>query len=129
MASYVTARKRAENLGSSGKGTEHFWHSILHSVALLVLVPVFVFTFGSILGRPYAEAREALAHPFVALTVGLTLLVGLVHFRHGVQVVLEDYAHGTPRRVMIIAAICVTYLLLAIGLFAVARLALYPGPT
>ena len=54
----------------------------------------------------------------------LTLLVGLYHFRLGVQVVLEDYAHGTPRRVMIIAAICVTYAILAIGLFAVARIAL-----
>ena len=60
----------------------------------------------------------------VALVIGLTLLVGLVHFRHGVQVVLEDYAHGTPRRLMIIAAICVTYAILAVGLFAVARLAL-----
>ena len=124
MASFTTARKRAENLGASGAGTDHHWNNIVTSIALLVLVPLFVFTFGSILGRPYEEAREALANPFVALVIGLTLLVGLVHFRHGVQVVLEDYAHGTPRRLMIIAAICTTYAILAVGLFAVARLAL-----
>ena len=124
MVSFTTARKRAENLGASGAGTEHHWNNIVTSIALLVLVPLFVFTFGSILGLPYEEARVALAHPFVALVIGLTLLVGLVHFRHGVQVVLEDYAHGTPRRLMIIAAICVTYAILAVGLFAVARLAL-----
>ena len=124
MASYTTARKRAENLGSSGAGTEHHWNNIVTSIALVVLVPLFVFTLGPILGRPYDEVIVALAHPFVALVIGLTLLVGLVHFRHGVQVVLEDYAHGTPRRVMIIAAICVTYAILAVGLFAVARIAL-----
>jgi succinate dehydrogenase / fumarate reductase, membrane anchor subunit len=122
--SYVTSRKMAENLGASGDGTQHHWHNIVSSIALIVLVPLFIFTFGSVLGRPYDEALAALSHPFVALVIALTLLVGLYHFRLGVQVVLEDYAHGTPRRVMIIAAICVTYAILAIGLFAVARIAL-----
>ncbi|WP_210529174.1 succinate dehydrogenase, hydrophobic membrane anchor protein [Rubellimicrobium arenae] len=124
MASYTTARKRAENLGASGDGTHHHWTNIVTSVALVVLIPLFIFTFGVILGRPYEQAVAALRNPFVAILFGLTLLVGLVHFRHGVQVVLEDYAHGTPRRVMIIAAICVTYAILAAGLFAVARIAL-----
>ena len=124
MASFTTARKRAENLGASGAGTDHHWNNIVTSIALLVLVPLFVFTFGSILGRPYEEVVMALSNPFVAIVLALTLLVGLVHFRHGVQVVLEDYAHGTPRRLMIIAAICATYAILAVGLFAVARLAL-----
>lgn len=123
MASYTTARKRAENLGASGDGTHHHWTNIVTSVALVVLIPLFVFTFGAILGRPYEEVLRALSNPFVALLFGLTLLVGLVHFRHGVQVVLEDYAHGTPRRLMIIAAICATYAILAAGLLAVARLA------
>ena len=124
MASYTTARKRAENLGASGAGTEHHWHDIVTSLALVVLVPLFVFTFGSILGRPYEEVVVALANPFVAILFALTLLVGLYHFRLGVQVVLEDYAHGTPRRAMVIAAVCLTYLILAVGLFAVARIAL-----
>ena len=124
MASYLTARKRAENLGSSGKGTEHFWLMEVTSIALAVLTPFFIFTFGSILGRPYEEVLAALSNPFVAILLALYLLVGLYHFRHGVQVVLEDYAHGTPRRLMIIAAICATYAILAVGLFAVARLAL-----
>lgn len=123
MASFTTARKRAEDLGSSGDGTHHHWTMIVTSLALLVLVPVFIFTFGAILGLPYEEARAALANPSVALVIGLTLLVGLVHFRNGVQVVLEDYAHGLPRQLMVIAAVCLTYLLLAAGLLAVARLA------
>jgi succinate dehydrogenase / fumarate reductase membrane anchor subunit len=124
MASFTTARKRALNLGASGDGTHHHWTMIVTSLALVVLVPAFIFTFGAILGRPYEEARAALANPFVALVLGLTLLVGLVHFRNGVQVVLEDYAHGLPRQLMVIAAVCLTYLVLAAGLLAVLRLAI-----
>lgn len=121
---YLTPRKRARALGASGGGTGHHWHTIVTSVMLCGLVPLFIFTFGSILGRPHAEVVLALGRPFPAIVVGLTLLVGLVHFRHGVQVVLEDYAHGFPRKAMVIAAVCITYTILAIGLFAVARLAL-----
>lgn len=120
--SYLTPRKRAEALGSAKDGTWHHWNTIVSSVALLVLVPLFVFTIGPILGRPYPEAVASLSRPFVAIVVGLTLLVGLLHFRQGVQVVLEDYAKGATRKGLVIAAVCLTYALLAIGLLAVARL-------
>jgi succinate dehydrogenase / fumarate reductase membrane anchor subunit len=123
MTRFVTARKRAEALGASGGGTDHFWLMIVNSIALVVLVPLFVFTFGSILGRPYEEVVVALSRPFPALVIGLTLLVGLYHFRQGAQVVLEDYAHGLPRKLMVIAMVVATYAVLAVGLFAVARLA------
>ena len=122
--SYLTPRKRARALGSAHEGTTHHWHTLVTSVMLLGLIPTFVFTFGSILGRPYDEVLLALGRPFPALVIGLTLLVSLVHFRNGVQVVLEDYAHGFARKAMVIAAVCVTYTILAAGLFAVARLAL-----
>lgn len=124
MARYLTARKRAENLGASREGTHHHWHMIVTSIMLVGLVPAFVFTFGSILGLPYEEARAALSRPFPALVIGLTLLVGLIHFRGGFQVVLEDYAHGLPRKALVVAMVCATYTVLAVGLFAVARLAL-----
>jgi succinate dehydrogenase / fumarate reductase, membrane anchor subunit len=123
MTRFVTARKRAENLGASGGGTDHFWLMIVNSIALVVLAPLFVFTFGSILGRPYEEVLALLSRPFPALVIGLTLLVGLYHFRQGAQVVLEDYAHGLPRKLMVIAMVVATYAVLAVGLFAVARLA------
>ncbi|NAZ38200.1 succinate dehydrogenase, hydrophobic membrane anchor protein [Rubellimicrobium sp. CFH 75288] len=124
MGRFVTARKRAENLGASGAGTEHFWQMIVSSVALAVLLPVFAFTFGSILGLPYEAARAEMARPFPALVTALTLLVGLWHFRQGAQVVAEDYAHGLPRKALVIATVVITYGVLAVGLFAVARLAL-----
>lgn len=123
MIRFVTVRKRAEALGASGGGTDHFWLMIVNSIALLVLVPLFVFTFGSLLGRPHEEVVATLGRPFPALVIGLTLLVGLYHFRQGAQVVIEDYVQGLARRLLIAAMVIATYGVLAVGLFAVARLA------
>ncbi len=121
---FLTDRKRADGMGSAKTGTEHFWHMQISSVALLILVPLFIFTFGSILGAPYDEVVAYFARPFPAIICALTLIVGLVHFRNGAQVLIEDYVHGLARKICIIAVICLSYGALATGLFALIRLAL-----
>jgi succinate dehydrogenase / fumarate reductase membrane anchor subunit len=121
---YLTARKRAEGLGSAKSGTEHFWHMQMSSVALAVLVPLFIFTFGSILGGTHAEVVAYFARPFPAIVAALTLIVGFVHFKNGAQVMIEDYAQGAARRIAIIAVTCLSYAAIATGLFALIRLAL-----
>ena len=121
---YLTDRKRADGLGSSKTGTEHFWQMKVSSVALAVLIPLFVFTFGRILGAPYPEVLAYFARPFPAIITGLTLVVGLVHFKNGAQVMIEDYAQGSTRKALIIGATCLSYACMATGLFALIRLAL-----
>ncbi|NUB44378.1 succinate dehydrogenase, hydrophobic membrane anchor protein [Fertoebacter nigrum] len=121
---YLTDRKRAAGLGSSKSGTEHFWHMQISSVALLFLVPAFIFTFGSALGRRYEDVLDYYSHPFPAVVAALTLIVGLIHFKNGAQVMIEDYAHGITRKALIIAATCFSYCSIAIGLFALVKLAL-----
>ncbi|MFP4328520.1 MAG: succinate dehydrogenase, hydrophobic membrane anchor protein [Paracoccaceae bacterium] len=120
----LTARKRAEGLGSAKSGTTHHWHMILSSAGLIVLVPLFIFTFGQSLGRPHAEVIAYYQRPFPALVAALTLLVGFLHFKDGVQTMIEDYVHGMRQKVLIIAMICLSYAAAATGLFAIARLAL-----
>jgi succinate dehydrogenase / fumarate reductase membrane anchor subunit len=121
---FLTDRKRAAGLGSAKTGTEHFWKMQVSSVALLILVPLFVFSIGPILGAPHAEVVAYFARPVPALVAALALIVGLVHFRMGAQVLIEDYSGGLTRKSLVIAAICVSYGALAAGLFALARLAL-----
>ena len=121
---YMTDRKRAAGLGSAKSGTEHFWHMQVSSVALLFLIPAFIFTFGKVLGRKYEDVLEYYAHPFPAIVAALTLIVGMVHFKNGAQVLIEDYAHGVTRKALIIAATCFSYGSIAIGLFALIKLAL-----
>lgn len=121
---YLTDRKRAQGLGSAKSGTDHHYETQLTSAALVILIPLFVFTFGTILGQPYEIILVYYAQPFPALVAALTILVSMIHFRQGVQVLLEDYTRGETRHWGIMAAICVCYALAAAGLFALARLAL-----
>ena len=121
---FLTDRKRATGMGSAKEGTHHHWSMMVSSAGLLVLVPLFIFTFGPMLGQPHAEVVAYFARPFPAIIAALTILVGMMHFKNGVQVLIEDYVDGLMRKVLIIAMICVSYAAAATGLFAIARIAL-----
>lgn len=122
--SYLTDRKRASGTGSAKSGTEHHWSMTVSSGALLILIPLFVFTFGPMLGASYEEVTAYFARPFPAVVAGLTIVVTFKHFADGVQALLEDYVHGVAQKVSIIAMTCLSYAAMAFGLYAVVRLAL-----
>jgi succinate dehydrogenase / fumarate reductase membrane anchor subunit len=121
---FLTDRKRAVGMGSAKSGTEHHWQMIVSSVALTVLIPLFIFTYGYALGMSYAEAAAYYARPFPAIVGILTLLVGFLHFKGGVQTLIEDYVHGFARKALIIGSICLSYAAAAAGVFAIVRIAL-----
>ncbi|MFZ1728244.1 MAG: succinate dehydrogenase, hydrophobic membrane anchor protein [Albidovulum sp.] len=121
---YLTDRKRAIGLGSAGTGTEHHWHMQVSAVGLAILVPLFIFTFGCVLGGSYEEVTAYYARPFPAIVAALTIVVGFVHFKNGAQMMIEDYAQGLIRKVLIISATCLSYAAIATGLFALVKLAL-----
>ena len=121
---YLTDRKRATGLGSAKTGTEHHWAMTKTSVALLILMPLFVFNVGPMLGADYADVVAHFARPYPAIIAGLTLAVGWMHFKDGVQALIEDYTHGVTRKVLIVGMICLSYAAAATGVFAVLRMAL-----
>lgn len=121
---YLTDRKRAVGLGSAKTGVHHFWAMKVSSVALLILIPLFVFTFGPMLGAPHEEVVAYFARPFPAIVAALTMIVGFKHFSDGVRVMIEDYVHGGTRKYVIILMTCVSYGLMVTGLFAIAKIAL-----
>jgi succinate dehydrogenase / fumarate reductase membrane anchor subunit len=121
---YLTDRKRAIGRGSAKSGTEHFWAMKKSSFALLLLVPLFVFTFGPALGGTYEEILTYYSRPFPAIVMGLTLVVGFKHFNDGAQVAIEDYVHGLAQKVLLMSVMCLSYGAMAVGLFAIARIAL-----
>lgn len=121
---FLTDRKRATGLGSAKSGTEHHWSMTVSSGALLILIPLFVFTFGPMLGASYEEVTAYFARPFPAVVAALTIIVTFKHFAGGVQALIEDYVHGLSQKVAIIAMTCVSYAAMAVGLYAIVRLAL-----
>ncbi len=121
---FLTDRKRAVGMGASKTGTQHHWQMMVSSVALLILIPFFVFTFGSILGSSYEEVIAYYQRPFPAVVAILTMLIGFIHFRGGVQTLIEDYVQGFARKALIIGMICLSYAAAAFAVFAIIRIAL-----
>ncbi|RED14146.1 succinate dehydrogenase, hydrophobic membrane anchor protein [Pontivivens insulae] len=122
--SFITDRKRVDGLGSAKDGTEHAWRMKLSSIGLTILVPLFIFTFGAAYGGSYEDVLTYYSSPFPALVAALTLTVGWLHFKDGVQVLIEDYTHGLTRTGLIVAMTCLSYAMVAASLYAIVRLAL-----
>ncbi|WP_135449182.1 MULTISPECIES: succinate dehydrogenase, hydrophobic membrane anchor protein [Tabrizicola] len=121
---YLTPRKRAEGKGAAHAGTEHHWSMTVSAVGLAFLVPVWLYIFGSALGGTRAEVLETFARPFPAIVTALVLIVGMRHFAMGATTMIEDYARGTARRMLIIFVVSLAWVIAATGLFALARIAL-----
>jgi succinate dehydrogenase / fumarate reductase, membrane anchor subunit len=121
---YLTARKRAEGRGASGTGAEHHWAMTVTSVALAFLVPVWLYIFGSALGGTRDAVLQTFARPFPAILTALVLVVGMRHFAMGATTMIEDYARGTSRKLLVIGAVALAWVIAATGLFALARIAL-----
>jgi succinate dehydrogenase / fumarate reductase membrane anchor subunit len=121
---YLTARKRAEGKGSAHAGTEHHWSMTVTAVGLAFMMPTWMYVFGSALGAGHEEVLATFARPFPAILTALVLVVGMRHFAKGAQMMIEDYARGTSRKMLVIGAQSLAALIVATGLFALARIAL-----
>ncbi len=121
---YLTPRKSAEGNGSAHTGTEHHWAMTVTAAGLCFLVPIWLYIFGSALGQPREVVLATFANPFAAIVTALILIVGMRHFALGATMMIEDYARGTTRKVLVIGAISLSWVIAATGLFALVRIAL-----
>lgn len=121
---YLTARKQAVGRGASHTGTAHHWSMTVSSVGLAFLVPVWVYVFGSALGQDHAAVLAIFARPLPAILTAMILVIGMRHFAMGATVMIEDYTHGTTRKMLVIFAISLSTVIVATGLFALVRIAL-----
>jgi succinate dehydrogenase / fumarate reductase, membrane anchor subunit len=121
---YLTARKRAEGKGASHTGTQHHWQMQISAVALAFMVPTWIYIFGSALGQPLEVVQATFARPFPAILTALVLMVGMRHFAKGAQMMIEDYAHGSARKMAVMFVFSLATVVVATGLFALIKLAL-----
>ncbi|MBN8187028.1 MAG: succinate dehydrogenase, hydrophobic membrane anchor protein [Salipiger thiooxidans] len=121
---YITDRKRAVGKGSAHTGAEHHWFMIVSSVALAFMMPAWIFIFGNALGSGYDAALATMSRPFPAILTALVLIVGMIHFHKGGRVMIEDYTAGTTRKLLIMAYVGFSYVMIACGLFALVKIAL-----
>ncbi|MCF3593517.1 succinate dehydrogenase, hydrophobic membrane anchor protein [Rhodobacteraceae bacterium LMO-12] len=121
---YLTAHKRAIGKGASGTGTEHHWHMQISAVALAFLVPTFIIIMGRAIGQDHAGVLETFSRPFPAILAGLVIFVSMIHFKMGAIMMIEDYWQGSLRKGLIMLVIGLSYTITAVGLYALAKMAL-----
>lgn len=121
---YLTDRKRAQGNGSGREGTHHHWQMLVSSMLLIVVVPLFIFTFGMGFGGTYEEVLAYFSRPFPAIVTGLTLTVIVLHVMREAHEAIEDYMHGMLERIAIVASTAMAYTLIATAIFALIKLAL-----
>ena len=121
---YITDRKRVLGLGVSRAGTAHHWQMLVTSILLVFLVPAFVITFALGLSTSRAEVLAHYANPLPALITVFALIVGIYHLMLEVRAAVEDYVHGTAGKLTLIAVTALSYGLIGVGIFCIARIAL-----
>jgi succinate dehydrogenase / fumarate reductase membrane anchor subunit len=111
-------------MGSGHEGTHHHWQAMVSSILMVILVPAFVVTFALGLGGTYEEVLAYYSQPVPALIMGISLTVGIIHLMREANVAVEDYVHGIAEKLTLIAVTAVSYTMIAVGLFAIAKIAL-----
>lgn len=88
---FLTPAKAARGLGSSKSGTHHHITQRVSAIALIFLVPWFVFSVINAIQSGEVGAAEWISQPLPAILMILTAGATVYHMRLGMQVVIEDY--------------------------------------
>jgi len=88
---FLTPAKAARGLGSAKTGTSHHIRQRVTALALIFLVPWFIFSVINAIQGGQAAAAEWVAQPLPAILLILTAAATIYHMRLGMQVVIEDY--------------------------------------
>jgi succinate dehydrogenase / fumarate reductase membrane anchor subunit len=108
---------RVRYLGSAHKGTGHFWHQRLTSVANVPLTIAVIVIIMGLLGRNHAAVVQILGSTVVAIIMLLFIISSVYHMWLGMQVIIEDYVHDERWKLFTLMAN--TFFAFAVGLAAV----------
>jgi succinate dehydrogenase / fumarate reductase membrane anchor subunit len=111
--------------GAAGEGAAHWWAQRTSALALVPLTLWFLLSLTRLPLDDYVAVTLWIANGSNALWLALLLLALCLHSRLGVQVVIEDYVHGTASKFTALLLNSAVHVLLAgTGLYAVLRIAL-----
>jgi succinate dehydrogenase / fumarate reductase membrane anchor subunit len=115
---------RVRGLGSAKDGVHHWWLQRVTAVANLVLMLWFVFSLVRLPSLDHSSVVLWLRQPVAAVPMLLLIVSVFWHLRLGVQVLLEDYVHGSTRVIGMLALNFYVLTGAAAAVFAVLKIAL-----
>ena len=111
---------RVLGLGSAKSGYAHWWGQRLSAAALVPLGLWFMFGVLGLSGDKYLTAVAWVGEPMHAILLILFLATLLYHSNLGMQMVLEDYIHHGPTKVISLVFVKFAHAALAVaGIYSV----------
>ncbi len=124
-SNFRTPRSRAQGLGSAKHGVGHFVVERVSALASVPLVLWGVFAGLRLAGADHEGAVAWIGQPVNAVLLSLLLVVGLIHLKNAMQVVVEDYIeHFATKTALLLLNLFVSVLTGALGVFAIVKIAL-----
>lgn len=120
---YITPLKAAEGLGSAHGGTSHHWAMTVSACALILLTPAFLLVIGTAIGLPREAVIAYFGRPYPGIVTALFVIVGMIHFIKGTRIMIDDYFQGTARKGAIIISVIFGWAVIAMAVFALAKMA------
>jgi succinate dehydrogenase / fumarate reductase membrane anchor subunit len=99
-----TPLARVRGFGAARSGTDAFWHERVTAVASVPLTIAAIFIIIMLLGSNQAGVARVLGSPLVAIIMLLFVVSTTVHMRIGMQVIIEDYVHHDPLKLVLLVS-------------------------
>ena len=91
---------RARGLGSAKSGASHWWAQRVTAVALVPLTLWFVWSALRLVGASHEDVLAWIGGPVPVVLFIALVLASFYHLSLGLQVVIEDYVHTEPTRLI-----------------------------
>ncbi|WP_294195784.1 succinate dehydrogenase, hydrophobic membrane anchor protein [uncultured Sphingomonas sp.] len=114
---------RVRGLGSAGHGAQHWWHHKLTAGTNFLLLVWLLVSIATLPSYDHATVKLWLSSAWAAVPMALFIASVFYHFRLGLQVVIEDYAHKESRFVLTVLLTVFTLGTAGIAIFSILKVA------
>ena len=114
---------KVRGLGSAHNGTAHFWMQRVTALANLPLVIYMVYFIVAHVGASRTDVVASLKNPFCAIGLSLAMISICWHMKLGLQMVIEDYVHGSILKIaLLLLNTFYAFFLGALALYAILKM-------